>query len=154
MKHELIRMVEQAGFVASKPGRTPRSRPSAEPKDFAVTIEAGVWCALFNEASSWAPGRGLFSKLETLVYLSSSCCEEGPFTSIYFSVRYGLFSSVETAVHEIYWYFCLGILKPTFDLQEYTFEIVYTCRKDTVQFPHFIKQHKHLQQYLKYPNVL
>uniref|UniRef100_A0A673G239 RNA helicase n=1 Tax=Sinocyclocheilus rhinocerous TaxID=307959 RepID=A0A673G239_9TELE len=32
VKHELIRMVEQAGFVASKPGRTPRSRPGAEPK--------------------------------------------------------------------------------------------------------------------------
>ncbi|XP_050977642.1 ATP-dependent RNA helicase DHX29 [Labeo rohita] len=32
VKQELIRMVEQAGFVASKPGRTPRSRPSAEPK--------------------------------------------------------------------------------------------------------------------------
>ncbi len=88
------------------------------------------------------------------MYLYSSCCEEGPFTSIIFSVRYGLFSSVETVVHEIYRYFCLGILKPTFNLQEYTFEIVYTCRKDTVQFPHFIKQHKHLQQCLKYPNVL
>ncbi|KAL1266876.1 hypothetical protein QQF64_002551 [Cirrhinus molitorella] len=32
VKQELIRMVEQAGFVASKPGRTPRSRPSVEPK--------------------------------------------------------------------------------------------------------------------------
>ncbi|KAF4108017.1 hypothetical protein G5714_010776 [Onychostoma macrolepis] len=32
VKQELIRMVEQAGFVASKPGRTPRSRPGTEPK--------------------------------------------------------------------------------------------------------------------------
>ncbi|XDV53947.1 hypothetical protein PO909_022338 [Leuciscus waleckii] len=32
VKKELIRMVEQAGFTASKPSRTPRSRPSAEPK--------------------------------------------------------------------------------------------------------------------------
>ncbi|XP_073685275.1 LOW QUALITY PROTEIN: ATP-dependent RNA helicase DHX29 [Garra rufa] len=32
VKQELIRMVGQAGFVASKTGRTPRSRPSAEPK--------------------------------------------------------------------------------------------------------------------------
>uniref|UniRef100_A0A9J7XI01 RNA helicase n=1 Tax=Cyprinus carpio carpio TaxID=630221 RepID=A0A9J7XI01_CYPCA len=32
VKQELIRMVEQAGFVSSKPSRTPRSRPGAEPK--------------------------------------------------------------------------------------------------------------------------
>ncbi|KTF86856.1 hypothetical protein cypCar_00013871 [Cyprinus carpio] len=32
VKRELIRMVEQAGFTASKPSRTPRSRPGAEPK--------------------------------------------------------------------------------------------------------------------------
>lgn len=32
VKQELIRMVEQAGFTASKLSRTPRSRPSAEPK--------------------------------------------------------------------------------------------------------------------------
>lgn len=32
VKQELIRMVEQAGFIASKAGRTPRSRPGSEPK--------------------------------------------------------------------------------------------------------------------------
>ncbi|XP_052423788.1 ATP-dependent RNA helicase DHX29 isoform X2 [Carassius gibelio] len=32
VKQELIRMVEQAGFVSSKPSRTPRSRPGAEHK--------------------------------------------------------------------------------------------------------------------------
>lgn len=32
VKQELMRMVEQAGFVSSKPGRTPRPRPSTEPK--------------------------------------------------------------------------------------------------------------------------
>lgn len=35
VKQELIRMVEQAGFVSSKPSRTPRSRPGAEPKALA-----------------------------------------------------------------------------------------------------------------------
>ncbi|XP_051972573.1 ATP-dependent RNA helicase DHX29-like [Xyrauchen texanus] len=32
VKQELIRMVEQAGFIASKSGRTPRTLPSSEPK--------------------------------------------------------------------------------------------------------------------------
>lgn len=38
-----------------------------------ATTEAGVWWMLFNEAPSRAPERGLFPKLETLMYLSSCC---------------------------------------------------------------------------------
>ena len=38
---------------------------------FTVDVDTGVLRVLFNEDASWGPVRGLFLKLQTLMYLSS-----------------------------------------------------------------------------------